>query len=147
MTQSLFLSVLKPNCNIKIQKPYRKLLFANSKRSRKREANPCDFERTLCLNYLIMSYFTKRTVRTSYIVLSTETHFFVGEGGGGWRLFEGERLLQILGLRRGANSIYIVFSKVKKFFGNVSTHKSLVFCFRYLLYIFQIDLITFPVRS
>ena len=39
---------LKPNCNIEIQKPY-KPLFANSKRSRKWEASPCDFERTLCL--------------------------------------------------------------------------------------------------
>ena len=32
-----------------------------------------------------------------YIVPSTETHFFSGDGGGG-------RLLQILNLRRGANS-------------------------------------------
>ena len=41
-----------------------------------------------------------------YIVPSTETHFFSGDGrgGGGGRLFEGGRLLQILNLRRGANS-------------------------------------------
>ena len=46
-----------------------------------------------------MSHFIKRTVQTvcvSYIVPSTETHFFSGEGGG--------RLLQILSLRRDANS-------------------------------------------
>ena len=39
-----------------------------------------------------------------YIVPSTETHFFSGKGGGGRRLLEGGRLLQILNLRRGANS-------------------------------------------
>ena len=38
-----------------------------------------------------------------YIVPSTETHFFLG-GWEGRRLFEGGRLLQILNLRRGANS-------------------------------------------
>ena len=38
-----------------------------------------------CLYYLTMSHFIKRTVQTvyvSYIVQSTETHFFSGEGGG-----------------------------------------------------------------
>ena len=53
---------LKPNCNILNQKPYRELLFADSKRSRKWETNPCDFERTLYLYYLRMSKFIKRTV-------------------------------------------------------------------------------------
>lgn len=38
------------------------------------------------LYYLTMSHFIKRTIYVWYIVSSTETHFFLGEGG---HLFEG----------------------------------------------------------
>ena len=109
MTLSLFLPgscfYLKPNCNIKIQKPYRKLLFANSKRSRKWEANPCDFERTWCYTILqchisLKEPYKPYTSRISYRVWP-KLMLFSGDGGG--RLFEGGRLLQILSLKRGAN--------------------------------------------
>ena len=55
-----------------------------------------------------MSHFIKGilyTVYVSYIVPSTETHFFPGEGGGG-------RLLQILSFRRVANSKRGAYSKL-----------------------------------
>ena len=70
-----------------------------------------------------------------YIVPSTETHFFSGDGGGrGGRLFEGGRLLQILNLRRGANSkrgAYLKLGANSSIYGNYfrSLIYSLLLCF------------------
>ena len=91
------------NYNKKVKNPYRKLLLANAKRSRKQEANLCDFEMTLCLYYLTMLHFIKRAEGT-----------------------EGGRLLQILRLRKlGANSnIYgISFVKGSRAGTSSSLHK------------------------
>ena len=73
-----------------------------------------------------MSHFIKRTVLTvyvsyMYIVPSTEIHFFSGDGGGGAYL-KGGRLLQILNLRRGANSkrgAYLKLGANSSIYGNL----------------------------
>ena len=86
---TIFISI-KNQCNIKIQKPYRKLLFANSHR-------PCTCR-----------------YRTEY-----RNSFFSGEGGG--------RLLQILSLRRGANSklgAYLKLGANSSINGNLSHFRS-----------------------
>ena len=49
-----------------------------------------------------MSHYRPYTSRISYRV--PKLIFSRGRGGGGGRLFKGRRLLQILSLRRGANS-------------------------------------------
>ena len=48
-----------------------------------------------------MSHFIKRTVYVSYILPSTETHFFSGKGG---PYLKWGAYLQILSLRKGDNS-------------------------------------------
>ena len=61
-----------------------------------------------------------------YIVPSTETHFFSGDG----RLFEGGRLLQILNLRRGANSKRGAYLKLG---ANSSIYGSSIYVFNIIL--------------
>ena len=95
---------------------------------RKGEANPRDFERTLCLYYLPMLHSLKEPFRpyTSRILYGVPKIIFArGRGGAHWK-GGGGGLLQILSLRRGANSKWGAYWKqgaYSSIYGIWASHK------------------------